>query len=82
MNRRGLMGVLAALALAAFTSVPALAGDSKARAEAGCACCGAACVCPACSCDASKAGTSCDCCGGATCCSAKGERALAPAVVR
>lgn len=81
MNRRGFMGMVAALALAAFTGVRAEAADTKAK--AGCACCGDACACPACTCDlTAKAGGACDCCNGAACCSTKAKKTAAVAVLR
>jgi hypothetical protein len=40
MNRRGLMGMIAALALAAFMGVSANAADTKLKAKAEGACCG------------------------------------------
>jgi hypothetical protein len=82
MDRRGLIGMVAALALAAFMGVSANAANTKTKAKAGCACCGDACSCPACSCDTnSKAGKACDCCGGSTCCSTKAKKTVAAAVV-
>jgi hypothetical protein len=69
------MGMLTALALAAFTGFNSEAADSKAK--TGCACCGAGCVCPDCTCDVNtKAGWACDCCGGAACCTATSARGV------
>jgi len=82
MNRRGLMGMVAALALAAFSGVSTNAADSKVKAKEACACCGADCACATCSCDAKAkvAGKACDCCDEATCCSAKANKSVvAPA---
>ena len=69
MTRRGLLGMTAALALAANMGFRVEATD--ARTKAGCACCGSACACPACVCDNAKtrAARACDCCGTAACCS-------------
>jgi hypothetical protein len=64
LNRRGLMGMVAALALAAFTGVSTNAEDPEV--QAACACCSDACVCPACVCDATGG----DCCEGGECCAA------------
>jgi hypothetical protein len=76
MNRRGLMGLAAALALAAFTGIRAETADTrtKTKANVGCACCGDACACSACSCDAiAKVKNDCPCCGGAACCPDKAD---------
>jgi hypothetical protein len=70
MIRRGLIGMIAALAVAAFAGTLTNAADNKTKAKAGCACCGETCSCPACYCDAkAKTVKACDCCGGAACCS-------------
>ncbi len=72
MTRRGLMGMMAALALAASLGLRAGDATAKTEARAGCACCGASCGCAACTCDAKTVvGRACDCCGKAACCSAK-----------
>jgi hypothetical protein len=84
MHRRGLMGMLAALALAVFTGVRPEAADMKSKSS--CACCGAGCLCrvpcppatlseTARTCDANaKAGQACDCCAGAVCCTASSAK--------
>ncbi len=78
MIRRGLLGMMAALALAGFLGLRADATDAKA--QAGCACCGSACACPACICDAkAQAGPGCACCGTAACCSTGAETTAAVA---
>ena len=70
MTRRGLLGMMAALALAGFLGLRAEATGTQTK--AGCACCGSACACPACTCDAkARLGRACDCCSKAACCSTK-----------
>jgi hypothetical protein len=72
MTRRGLMGTMAALALAAFLGLRSGDVTAKTETKAGCACCGSSCSCPVCTCDAKTvAGRGCDCCGKAACCSAE-----------
>jgi len=72
MNRRRLVGMVAALALAAFTGASVGATEPQARAKSSCVCCGASCVCADCSCDLNaKAGQACECCENAACCSVK-----------
>jgi hypothetical protein len=79
MDRRGLVALLAGLALAAFPGIRAETVDTKSKAALGCACCCAACACPACSCDANtEARQGCDCCGRAACCPEEAEAAVAP----
>ena len=66
------MGMIAALALAAFAGTPAISADTKTNVKKSCVCCGDTCTCVVCTCDAkAKAGLACDCCGGAACCSTK-----------
>jgi hypothetical protein len=68
------MGMVSAVALAAFVGVRAETVETKTKARTGCDCCGSACACPACTCDAkAKAARSCDCCGTADCCAAGTE---------
>lgn len=69
MNRRGILGAVAALAVAVFAGIRVEATDTKAR--TGRAGCGPECQCPNCSCDtAARAANGCTCCGEATCCTA------------
>jgi hypothetical protein len=76
MTRRGLLGMMAALALAAVLGLRA--GAMETKTEAGCACCGSTCACPACTCDAkAESGRACDCCGTAACCSETAATAIA-----
>ncbi len=73
MDRRKLLGGIAALALSALMSVGTAAATDK-HAKLACSCCGAGCACPACICDgvgkgdATKIGKDCACCGGSSCC--------------
>lgn len=82
MDRRGLLKVVGALALAALMGVGATAAE-KSKTTGACTCCGDACKCPACTCDA-KAGTArgCACCGGAACCPATAGKAAKAADAR
>ncbi len=85
MNRRQLLGILGAMALAALMSVGAAAEKTK-PAQVACGCCGDACVCPACICDgagkggAAKTGKDCACCGGGDCCASSSVRSVRPSV--
>jgi hypothetical protein len=74
MYRRGLMTLVAGLAVAGFAAMRAETADAKTKPNGGCACCGAACECGGCICDASATPSrGCPCCGGATCCPAESE---------
>lgn len=74
MDRRRMLGLAGALALAGMMGVAADAAEKTKAGKTACACCGNACACPACSCDATaKAGVAAkgwECCGGAACCPA------------
>ncbi|MGO9468755.1 MAG: hypothetical protein ACLQIB_12900 [Isosphaeraceae bacterium] len=85
MNRRHLMGIFGAMALAALFSLGAAAEKTK-PGQVACGCCGNACVCPACICDgagkvgAMKAAEDCACCGGAACCASSSVGIATPSV--
>jgi hypothetical protein len=62
MNRRRVLSLVGALALAAVMGVGAYAVEKTRVAQAGCACCGDACGCSTC------CGDTCACCGDACGC--------------
>ncbi|MGP0066840.1 MAG: hypothetical protein ACLQGP_25025 [Isosphaeraceae bacterium] len=74
MDRRRMLGLVGALALA----IGVQAGAARSNA-AGCACCGEACACPACVCDADARQKSqadaCACCDDSVCCTAEAAKA-------
>ena len=80
MDRRGMLSMVGALALAAVMGLGATAAEKSKGIKAVCACCGDACACTACTCDATaKAGVTgkgCECCVGAACCPASRTKAV------
>ena len=86
MDRRRVLGMVGAMALATVMGVGADAAEKTKAATAACAYCGDACACPACTCGATakagaaKTGMGCDCGGGAAGCSSSAGKTAQPKV--